>query len=78
MAKRLAVSAAYVTYLENGDRSPSAVIRRYRQFVLHYAIRPGQLTESSCADYLARTNATFTRPNTTSSVTVVVGRPATV
>ena len=33
MGARLKVSAAYIAYLENGKRSPSAsVIQRYRKF----------------------------------------------
>jgi predicted transcriptional regulator len=34
IATRLKISAAYVAYLENGRRSPSAaVIARYRRFI---------------------------------------------
>jgi predicted transcriptional regulator len=34
MAKKLKISAAYITYLESGKRSPSAtVIARYRKFI---------------------------------------------
>ena len=34
MAARLKVSAAYIAYLENGKRSPSAsVIKRYLNFI---------------------------------------------